>query len=77
MSTRYKILVISSNLKFIEKLKQQLEHASQGHEKWLKERTAANWAVNEIGATPELPTARQVFTRMFTFGGGRKPKPPK
>jgi prephenate dehydrogenase len=60
-----------------EKLQHELEHASQGHENWLKERTAANWAVNEIGATPELPTARQVFTRMFTFGGGRKPKPPK
>jgi prephenate dehydrogenase len=61
----------------VEKLQQDLEQAMQGHDKWLKERTAANWAVNEIGPTPELPTARQVFTRMFTFGGGRKPKPPK
>jgi prephenate dehydrogenase len=61
----------------VEKLQQDLEKATQGHDKWLKERTAANWAVNEIGPTPELPTARQVFTRMFTFGGGRKPKPPK
>ncbi len=61
----------------VEKLQQDVEKAMHGHDKWLKERTAANWAVTEIGPTPELPTARQVFTRMFTFGGGRKPKPPK
>ncbi len=60
-----------------DKLKQELEHARQGREIWFKERTAANWAVNETASHVELPTARQVFTRMFTFGGGRKPKQPK
>ena len=30
-----------------EKLQQELERARQGREKWLKERTAANWAVTE------------------------------
>jgi prephenate dehydrogenase len=61
----------------VEKLQEMLERASQGHEKWLKERTAANWGVNETSPHTELPTSRQVFSRMFTFGGGRKPKPPK
>jgi prephenate dehydrogenase len=61
----------------VEKLRQELEHARQGRDKWLKDRTAANWAINEFAPTTELPTTRQVFTRMFTFGGGRKPKPPK
>ncbi len=61
----------------VEKLQQDLERARLGHQKWLKERTAANWAVNEAAPIVELPTARQMFTRMFTFGGGRKPKPPK
>lgn len=60
-----------------EKLQQELENARQRREKWLQQRTAANWAVNEIAPTTDLPTTRQVFSRMFTFGGGRKPKPPK
>jgi prephenate dehydrogenase len=60
-----------------EKLKQDLEYARVEREKWLSDRKAGNWAVREMGSHVELPTARQVFTRMFTFGGGRKPKPPK
>ena len=60
-----------------EKIQQELERARQRREIWLKERTAANWAVNESSTKAEMPTARQVFTHMFTFGGGRKPKPPK
>jgi prephenate dehydrogenase len=61
----------------VEKLQQDLEQAWQRHEKWLKERTAANWAGNETAPIVEMPSARQVFSRMFTFGGGRKPTPPK
>ncbi len=61
----------------VEKLQDVLEHAKQGHEKWHKERTAANWGISETSPHADLPTSRQVFTRMFTFGGGRKPKPPK
>jgi prephenate dehydrogenase len=61
----------------VDKIKQELEHARLGRERWLKERTTANWAVNETAPLVELPTARQVFTRLFTFGGGRKPKQPK
>ena len=60
-----------------EKLQQDLERAGLAREKWLRERTAANWAGNETVPLVEMPTAKQVFTRMFTFGGGRKPKPPK
>jgi prephenate dehydrogenase len=54
-----------------------LEHARQGHEKWLEERKAADWANREMGPSVELPSAKEVFTRFIRFGGGRKPKPPK
>jgi prephenate dehydrogenase len=60
-----------------DKLLKELDRARIGHEEWLKERKAANWAANESASNVELPTSKQVFTRMFTFGGGRKPKPPK
>jgi prephenate dehydrogenase len=61
----------------VEKLQKDLERAGEKHVKWRKERTAANWAGNEAAPIVEMPSARQVFSRMFTFGGGRKPKPPK
>lgn len=60
-----------------EKLKEDLKRARQGYEKWLKDRFAANWAVREMGSHVELPTSKGVFKQMFTFGGGRKPKPRK
>jgi prephenate dehydrogenase len=60
-----------------ENLQVELERARQGQEKWLKERMAANWGEREASPHAQMPTSRQVFTRMFTFGGGRKPKPPK
>ncbi len=60
-----------------EKLSQALERARLGREKWLREKNTLSWNSNEGAANIELPSARQVFTRMFTFGGGRKPKPPK
>jgi prephenate dehydrogenase len=57
-----------------EKLQEALVRARNGREKWLKERNTANWAATESAANIELPNPRQVFARMFTFGGGRKPK---
>jgi prephenate dehydrogenase len=60
-----------------KKLQEVLVRARNGREKWLKERNTANWAATENAQNIELPTARMVFARMFTFGGGRKPKQKK
>jgi prephenate dehydrogenase len=60
-----------------ELLVQALERARLGREKWLREKNTLSWNSDEGTANVELPSARQVFARMFTFGGGRKPKPPK
>jgi prephenate dehydrogenase len=60
-----------------EKLQKELERAASGREKWLKDRSLANWAATENAPKVELPTGKEVFSRMFTFGGRRKPKPPK
>ena len=60
-----------------EKLQELLNRASLGRKKWLKEKNTLSWASTEGAANVDIPTARQVFTRMFTFGGGRKPKQPK
>ncbi len=60
-----------------EKLLKELTRARLGHDKWLTDRITANWAASESAPNVQLPTAKEVFSRMFTFGGGRKPKPPK
>ncbi len=60
-----------------EKLLTELARARLGREKWLVERKTANWAATESAPEVNLPTAKDVFARMFTFGGGRKQKPPK
>ncbi|HEX9090034.1 MAG TPA: prephenate dehydrogenase/arogenate dehydrogenase family protein [Anaerolineales bacterium] len=60
-----------------DQLFQEISRASLGRERWLKERSSANWNLAENEARVELPTSGQVFARLFTFGGGRKPKPPK
>jgi prephenate dehydrogenase len=60
-----------------EKLRQELDKARTGRDQWLKERTAGSWIPAENVPNMVLPTARQEFKRMFTFGGGRKPKQPK
>jgi len=60
-----------------EKLLTELGRARIGREKWLDERKTANWAATESAPNVNLPTGKEVFSRMFTFGGGRKPKPPK
>jgi hypothetical protein len=60
-----------------EKLLTELARARLGREKWLVERNTANWAATESAPDVSLPTAKEVFARMITFGGGRKQKPPK
>lgn len=60
-----------------DKLLAGLQQAKLGREKWLRERYSANWAAVENAPKVEIPTGKQVMSRMFTFGGGRKPKPPK
>jgi len=60
-----------------DKLLETLANASVGREKWLVERSAANWAATENAPNVKLPSSKDVFARMFTFGGGRKPKDKK
>jgi prephenate dehydrogenase len=60
-----------------DKLLQELTRARVGREKWIKERTNANWAATETAPNVAMPTSKEVFSRMFSFGGGRKPKEPK
>lgn len=60
-----------------EKLLQAVSRARLGREKWLIERSTANWAATESAPAVDLPTPKEVFARMITFGGGRKPKKPK
>jgi prephenate dehydrogenase len=60
-----------------ENLLKGLTQARTGREKWLRERNTANWAATENAPDIELPSAKEVFTRMFTFGGGRKSKKKK
>jgi len=60
-----------------DKLLTELARARLGREKWLVERNTANWAATESAPDVSLPTAKEVFARMITFGGGRKQKPPK
>jgi prephenate dehydrogenase len=60
-----------------EQLNAYLNKARQAREGWQQEKAAANWAAKEMSSPVAMPTSRQVFSRMFTFGGGRKPKKPK
>ncbi len=60
-----------------DKLLDSLARARAGREKWLHERGSGNWAAAETAPNVNMPSAKDVFARMFTFGGGRKPKKPK
>jgi prephenate dehydrogenase len=60
-----------------ENFRQELEKARANHDLWLKERRAGHWIASENVPNVVLPTAGQELKRMFTFGGGRKPKQPK
>ncbi len=64
-------------LKEADKLLETLAKANVGREKWLAERSGGNWAAAENAPNVALPTSKDVFARMFTFGGGRKPKEKK
>jgi prephenate dehydrogenase len=57
-----------------EQFQEQLEQAKQRYEKWLSDRIAANWGTRETQPNVELPSAKEVFTRLVSFGGRRKPK---
>jgi prephenate dehydrogenase len=59
------------------KLSQEISRARLGREKWVNERTTANWAAIENSPNVQLPTSKEVFSHMFTFSGRRKPKQPK
>ncbi len=60
-----------------DKVHKAVASARAGREKWLIERHTANWAATETAPNVVMPTPKDVFARMFTFGGGRKPKQPK
>lgn len=60
-----------------ESLVEELKRAKTGREKWLKEKLVGDWAAVDNTSNVELPTVKDIFARMFTFGGRRKPKEPK
>jgi prephenate dehydrogenase len=60
-----------------DNIRKELTQARAGREKWLQERNTANWAATESAPNVELPSAKEVFAHMITFGGGRKKKKPK
>jgi prephenate dehydrogenase len=60
-----------------DKLLKELTQAKQAREKWMHERNTANWAATEVAPNVQMPTSKEVFSRMLTFGGGRRPKQPK
>lgn len=60
-----------------DQLYKELLKARQGHDKWLNERFSANWAAAETAPRVEIPTSKDRFSHMFTFGRGKKPKQPK
>jgi prephenate dehydrogenase len=53
-------------------LNRRLMTARRGRERWWQERLTANWSVEQTAPPVELPTAKEVFSRMIGFG--RKPK---
>ena len=54
-----------------------VKRALTGREKWIMERNVGDWAAVEDPSKVELPTIKDIFARMFSFGGERKPKRPK
>ena len=46
-------------------LRQQAERARDGYLRWWKQRSSANWMVAANAPAVELPTAKDVFGRMF------------
>jgi prephenate dehydrogenase len=57
----------------VDALSKRFSAARQGRERWLVQRLRADWSVDDTAPPVELPTAKEVFSRMVGFG--RKPKP--
>jgi prephenate dehydrogenase len=55
-----------------EALTSRFAAARRGRERWLSQRLRADWVAEENAPPVELPTAKEVFSRMVGFG--RKPK---
>ena len=55
-----------------EALKERLERARQGREKWWQQRQAGEWLNGEGVPTTEAPTSSDIFGRLL--GLSRKPK---
>lgn len=58
-------------------LTRRLEHARQGHERWLSERKAANWGAAERASKMETPTVQDFFGRMIGMRRRRKDPDPR
>jgi prephenate dehydrogenase len=56
-----------------EALTKRFTAARQRRERWLGQRLRGDWAAEDMAPPVELPTAKEVFSRMVGFG--RKPKP--
>jgi hypothetical protein len=56
-----------------EALTKRFSAARQRRERWLVQRLRGDWAAEDMAPPVELPTAKEVFSRMVGFG--RKPKP--
>lgn len=55
-----------------ELLVKRFTSAYDGRERWLQQRMRADWAIEDTAPSVEIPTAKEVFSRMIGFG--RKPK---
>ena len=51
--------------------------ATRGRELWLQQRSRADWAAEDTAPPVELPTAKEVFSRMIGFGRKSKSKTDK
>jgi len=58
-------------------LTRHLEHARQGHDRWLSERKAANWGAAETASRSEMPTVQDFFGRMIGMRRRRKDSDPR
>jgi len=58
-----------------ESVTEKLEQAQKRRSLWLKQRTDANWAAEEIEMPTQMPTGSEVFGRLVGLGRKRKPKP--
>jgi hypothetical protein len=55
----------------VEALKEKLQRASAGRERWWRQRLTADYS-SEAQSTPELPTASEMFGRLLGMNRKRK-----